>query len=59
MSYYYKNITDEEPVKVTVIQYSDKGRRVEIIRDTRIKGRTNFAGFWVNTIELIEIDDPL
>ena len=54
MSYYYKNITDEKPVKITVIQYADKGSKVEIIRDTQIKGRTNFAGFWVWTTELIE-----
>lgn len=54
MKYYYQNITDEKPVKVTIIQYADKGRRVEIIRDTRIKGRTNFAGFWIDTTELIE-----
>jgi len=57
MSYYYQNITDEKPVKVTVIQYADKGRRVEIIRDTQIKGRKTFAGFWVWTTELIEVNE--
>ena len=52
----YKGIVDKEPVKITVIQYSNKGSIVEIIRDSNINGRTNFAGFWVNTNELIKTD---
>ena len=51
--YYYKNIVDESPVEVVVIQYADKGRRVEILRKSQINDRDTFAGFWVNTNELI------
>ena len=54
----YKGITDVKPVKVTVIQYGDKGRRVEIIRNTQIKGRKSFAGFWVDKDELIKSPNP-
>ena len=58
--YWYKGIADKEPVKVTVIQYGDKGRRVEIIRNSKIKGRKTFAGFWIDTKYLsIESNNPL
>lgn len=57
---WYKGTIDKKPVKVTVIQYADKGRRVEIIRNTRIMGRKTFAGFWVDTTDLIiESNNPL
>jgi hypothetical protein len=52
---YYQNIVDEKPVKVTIIQYSSNRKRVEIIRNNRIKGRKTFAGFWVNVNELIKM----
>ena len=54
MEYYYKNGITDVPAKITVIQTSEKGKRSEIIRDKDIGGRTVFAGFWVNTSELIE-----
>lgn len=54
MEYYYQNIVDDKPVKVTVIQYSANRKRVEIIRNSQINGRKYFSGFWVNTTELIE-----
>jgi hypothetical protein len=51
--FYYKGIVDDEPVEVIVIQYAENGKKVEIIRNSRINGRENFGGFWINTTELI------
>ena len=42
---------------VTVIQWDDKNRKVEIIRNNRINGRTNYAGFWTN-IDSLKISNP-
>lgn len=54
MEFYYQGTSDKLPIKITIIQYSEKGKRVEIIRNAQIQGRDTFAGFWVNEIELIK-----
>lgn len=48
MKYYYRNIVDDRLMPVTVIQWDERNNRVEVIRNNRIKGRTNYAGFWTN-----------
>lgn len=55
VSFFYKNRTDERPVEVKIIQSSKKDEW-EIIRDSQIQGRTEYAGFfttfstlWVKT----------
>jgi len=46
-SYFYKNITDEKPVEIEIIN-SYKNGDCEIIRLSQINGRTKYAGFFHN-----------
>ena len=45
VSFFYKNRTDERPVEVKIIQSSKKGEW-EVIRESQIQGRTEYAGFF-------------
>ncbi len=57
IEYYYKGISDIEKEKVLILQYSDKGRRVEIKRVSRVEENSDvkkLAGFWVDFDELIK-----
>lgn len=56
VSYFYKNITDEKPVEIEIIN-SNKNGDCEIIRLTQINGRTDYAGF-STTINTIWIKTP-
>lgn len=55
-SYFYKNITDEKPVEIEIIN-SYKNGDCEIIRLSQINGRTKYAGFFT-TINTIWIKTP-
>lgn len=46
VTFYYKNITDDKPVEVEIINSTRSGD-CEIIRLSQINGRTNYAGFFV------------
>lgn len=57
VSYFYKNITDEKPTEIKIIN-STKAGECEIIRLTQINGRTDYyAGFFV-PIGIIWIKTP-
>ena len=48
VTFFYKNRSDERPVEVKVIQSNNKKGLWEIIRETQIHGRTEYAGFFTS-----------
>lgn len=46
VTFYYKNITDDKPVEIRIIN-STKSGNCEIIRLSQINGRERYAGFFV------------
>jgi hypothetical protein len=57
VSFLYKNRTDERPDKVKVVQSSKKGEW-EVIRESQIQGRSEYAGFFT-TYSTLWIKTPL
>ena len=57
VSFFYKNRTDDRPEEVKVVQSSKNGEW-EIIRESQIKGRIEYAGFFT-TYSTLWIKTPL
>jgi hypothetical protein len=53
VSFFYKSRVDEKPIEVRIIQSNNKKGLWEIIRESQIQGRTEYAGFFTSFSTLL------